>query len=133
MTFPFTEDHEDMGMGGIAIDESYGGAGLGDLGRVVVMEELGASLCAIPFLPTCGIVADLINAVGTETAKTQYLPKIASGEVKAVYCDGRDAKLSISSNWGSYRNYFNCCGCQRSRYNARENAGPDPRSQRGRL
>ena len=82
----------ELGMAGIAIDEAYGGAGLGDLGRVVVMEELGASLCAIPFLMTCGIVADLIAAIGTDEAKQNYLPKIASGEMRAVYCDGHDAK-----------------------------------------
>jgi len=82
----------EQGMAGIAIDEAYGGAGLGDLGRVVVMEELGASLCAIPFLTTCGIVADLISAVGTDEAKQDLLPKIASGEMKAAYCDGHDAK-----------------------------------------
>lgn len=81
-----------LGMAGIAIDEAYGGAGLGDLGRVVAMEELGASLCAIPFLTTCGIVVDLISAVGTEDAKQAYLSKIASGEMKAAYCDGHDAK-----------------------------------------
>ena len=81
----------EQGMAGIAIDEAYGGAGLGDLGRVVVMEELGASLCSIPFLTTCGIVADLISAVGTDAAKKHYLPKIASGEMKATYCDGHDA------------------------------------------
>jgi len=83
---------QDMGMSAIAIDEAYGGASLGDLGRVVVMEELGASLCSIPFLTTCGIVADLIGAIGTDKAKNLYLPKIAAGEIKAVYCDGHDAK-----------------------------------------
>jgi len=82
----------EQGMAGIAIDEAYGGAGLGDLGRVVIMEELGASLCAIPFLTTCGIVADLISAVGTDEAKQIYLPKIASGKMKAAYCDGHDTK-----------------------------------------
>lgn len=83
---------QELGMAGIAIDEDFDGAGLGDLGRVVVMEELGASLCAVPFLTTCGIVADIIARVGTDEAKREYLPKIASGEMKAAYCDGHDAK-----------------------------------------
>jgi len=56
------------------------------------MEELGASLCSIPFMTTCSIVADLISAVGTEAAKKDFLPKIASGALKAAYCDGHDAK-----------------------------------------
>jgi len=82
----------DLGMAGIAIDEGYGGAGLADLGRVVVMEELGASLCAVPFLTTSGIVADLISTVGFDEAKSELLPKIASGQLSATYSDGYDAK-----------------------------------------
>ena len=82
---------KELGMAGVAIDEAYGGAGLGDLGRVVVMEELGASLCAVPFLTTCGIVADIIETAGENSAKAQLLPKIASGELTASYSDGHDA------------------------------------------
>jgi alkylation response protein AidB-like acyl-CoA dehydrogenase len=81
----------ELGMAGVAIDEAYGGAGLGDLGRVVVMEELGASLCSMPFLATCGIAADLIAACGGEAIKSQYLGKIASGELIVSYCDGHNA------------------------------------------
>jgi len=85
----------ELGMTGIAIDEQYGGAGLGDLGRVVVMEELGASLCAIPFLTTCGIVTDIIETAGEDAAKANLLPKIASGELTASYSDGHDAAKKV--------------------------------------
>ena len=85
----------EQGMAGIAIDQEYGGAGLGDLGRVVVMEELGASLCAIPFLTTCGIVADIIKIAGEDSAKADLLPKIASGELTASYSDGHDATKKV--------------------------------------
>ncbi len=83
---------QELGMAGVAIDEEFGGAGLGELGRIILMEELGASLCAIPFLTTCSIVTGLISTVGTDEAKQKYLPKIASGELRAAYCDGHDAK-----------------------------------------
>ena len=89
---------QEMGMTGIAIDEIYGGAGLGDLGRVVIMEELGASLCSIPFLTTCGIAADIISAFATQDIKTELLTQIAAGELTAVYCDGHDAKGAKVSN-----------------------------------
>ncbi len=82
----------ELGMAAIAIDEAYGGASLGDLGRVIVMEELGASLCSLPFLTTCGIVADLIDGIGTDEIKQDVLPKIAAGEMRAAYLDGHDAK-----------------------------------------
>jgi len=83
---------QELGMAGIAIDEDYGGAGLGQLGRIVVMEELGASLCAMPFLTTCGIVTDIIQTAGEPIAKNRFLKKIASGEIKAAYCDGHEAR-----------------------------------------
>jgi len=82
---------KELGMAGIAISEEYDGAGLGDLGRVVVMEELGASLCAIPFLTSCGIVTDILEIAGDALAKNRYLKKIAVGELSAAYCDGHDA------------------------------------------
>ena len=82
---------QELGMAGIAIDEEYEGAGLSDLGRVVVMEELGASLCAIPFLTSCGIVTDILQTAGEQIAKNRYLKKIAAGELSDAYCDGHDA------------------------------------------
>jgi len=85
----------ELGMAGVAIDDAYGGAGLGDLGRVVVMEELGASLCAVPFLTTCGIVADIIETAGEYSAKKELLPKIASGALTASYSDGHDATKKV--------------------------------------
>lgn len=81
----------ELGMAGIAIDEAYDGAGLGDLGRVVVMEELGASLCSVPFSPSGTIAADMISALGKDKAKQAWLPKIASGEIIATYTDGHHA------------------------------------------
>ena len=82
---------KEMGMAGIAIETAYGGSGQGDFGRIVVMEELGASLCAIPFLTSCGIVTDILQIVGEPIAKNRYLRRIAMGELKATYFDGHDA------------------------------------------
>lgn len=87
----------EQGMAGIAIDEVYGGAGLGDLGRVVVMEELGASMASMPFTPSCTISADVIIEFGTDKTKQEWLPKIASGEVVVAYSGGYDA-LSVEKD-----------------------------------
>lgn len=95
----------ELGMAGIAIDETFGGAGLGDLGRVVVMEELGASLCSVPFSPSGTIAADMIAAFGADDAKQNWLPKIASGEIIAAYSDGHDAlTLEAGTLSGSVNN-----------------------------
>lgn len=87
---------QDLGMAGIAIDEAYGGAELGDLGRVVILEELGASLCAMPFSTTGTIVPDLIAACGSEDVKVDLLGRIASGQLSVAYCDGQYA-LSVAN------------------------------------
>jgi len=79
---------KELGMAGIAIGEAYGGAGMGDLGRVVVMEELGASLCAMPFSPSATIAVDMLTAFGDEAAQKTYLPQLACGELIAAYTDG---------------------------------------------
>lgn len=90
----------DMGMGGIAIEETYGGSGLGDLGRVVVMEEIGASLCAMPFLSSCAMAAEVLKGFGEPETQAALLPKIASGKNIMTYAYGNrlvdcvDGKLS---------------------------------------
>lgn len=86
----WTSFTQELGMAGIAIGEDYDGAGLGDLGRVVVMEELGASLCSIPFFTTCGIAVDILQIAGEPIAKNRYLKKIAAGHLTVAYCDGHD-------------------------------------------
>lgn len=81
----------ELGMAGVAIEEEFGGAGLGDLGRVVVMEELGAGLCSVPFQMSGGICVDILQKLGTAAAKALYLPRIASGQISPVYAEGYDA------------------------------------------
>jgi alkylation response protein AidB-like acyl-CoA dehydrogenase len=87
----------ELGMAGVAIDEEFGGADLGDLGRAVVMEELGASLCALPFLTTCGIAVDILSRAGEPAAQKKYLRAIGAGKLKIAYCDGHAAiKKAVS-------------------------------------
>lgn len=56
----------DQGMAGISIAEQYGGAGMGLLGRTVIMEETGYTLFSAPFFSTCVLAADIIEAFGHE-------------------------------------------------------------------
>lgn len=85
---------KEQGMAGIAIDEDHGGAGLGDLGRVVVMEELGASLCAIPFLSTCAASVDMVSELDLSASngrQAEWLERLARGQTITTYFDGHDA------------------------------------------
>ncbi len=94
----WTKFTQELGMSAIAIDESYGGAGMGELGLIVVMEELGASLCSIPFLSGCAVVAGLLEKMGEDQPKSKILPKIATGELIAVYCEGDGNKANYVAN-----------------------------------
>ena len=88
---------QELGMAGVAISEDYDGAGLGDLGRVVVAEEIGAGLCSVPFIMAGGISTDILQRLSDESAKALYLPRIASGKITPNYIEGLDA-FSLSDN-----------------------------------
>jgi alkylation response protein AidB-like acyl-CoA dehydrogenase len=73
----------ELGWLGIAIPESYGGAGL-ELAEVVpVVEQMGRNLMAGPFLSTT-LVAQALLTAGTEAQKSEVLPKLAAGAPAAL-------------------------------------------------
>ncbi len=78
-----------QGLAAISIPEAYGGAGLGQLGRAVIMEEAGYTLFASPFFSTCCLAADLIEHFADETFKKTYLCAIAAGDMIIAFADGR--------------------------------------------
>jgi (2S)-methylsuccinyl-CoA dehydrogenase len=72
----------ELGVFGLTIPEAYGGLGLGKESMCVVSEELARGYIGVGSLGTRNeIAAELILAGGTEAQKTQWLPKLASGEV----------------------------------------------------
>lgn len=68
----------ELGWLGIAVPETYGGAGLGLREVVPVMEQMGRALLASPFLSTT-LAAQALIAGGTEHQKQAILPNIAAG------------------------------------------------------
>ena len=72
----------ELGTFGICIPEEYDGMGLGKLVMSVVTEELSRGWIAAGSLGTRSEIAgELINHGGTDAQRTEWLPKIASGEV----------------------------------------------------
>src|SRR5687768_13939648 len=71
---------------GINLPEEYGGGGMGIAGLSVVCEEAAAQGCA-PFLLVVspGIVGSILARHGTDAQKDQWLPAIASGEMKVAF------------------------------------------------
>lgn len=72
----------ELGTFGVCIAEEYGGLGLGKLAMCVVTEELSRAWIAAGSLGTRSEIAgELISNGGTASQKTEWLPRIASGEV----------------------------------------------------
>jgi len=68
----------ELGWTGIAIDEAYGGAGLGWLDLVILLEEAGRSLFPAPLMSTA-LVGAIVQEAGSPEQKSRWLPGIASG------------------------------------------------------
>ena len=72
----------ELGVFGLTVPESYGGAGLSKTAMCVVSEELSRGYIGVGSLATRSeIAAELILNGGTAAQKEQWLPKIASGEI----------------------------------------------------
>jgi alkylation response protein AidB-like acyl-CoA dehydrogenase len=69
-----------LGWLGIVIPEEFGGAGLGYLDQMVVLEEMGRGLMPEPFVSTVLLGTTALLLGGSAAQKKEHLPKIAAGE-----------------------------------------------------
>jgi alkylation response protein AidB-like acyl-CoA dehydrogenase len=74
----------DLGWTGVAIPEAYGGAGLGAVELVALLEEMGEALLCAPFLSTVCMAAPALLAGGDCAAAREWLPAIAEGRAIAT-------------------------------------------------
>lgn len=72
----------ELGVLGVTVDESYGGAGLGYLAHMVVMEELSRASASVglSYGAHSNLCVNQIYRNGTAAQKDKYLPKLISGE-----------------------------------------------------
>ncbi|MCI4430434.1 MAG: isovaleryl-CoA dehydrogenase [Burkholderiales bacterium] len=72
----------DLGVLGITVPETYGGAGMGYLAHMVALEEISRASAAVglSYGAHSNLCVNQINRNGTEAQKTKYLPKLISGE-----------------------------------------------------
>ncbi len=72
----------DMGLLGITAAETYGGAGMGYLEHVIVMEELSRASASVglSYSAHSNLCVNQIHLNGTETQKRKYLPRLIAGE-----------------------------------------------------
>ncbi|CCM77798.1 isovaleryl-CoA dehydrogenase [Rhizobium mesoamericanum] len=79
---PLWREMGDMGLLGITAEEAYGGAGLGYLAHCVAMEEISRASASVglSYGAHSNLCVNQISRNGTEKQKSQYLPKLISGE-----------------------------------------------------
>jgi alkylation response protein AidB-like acyl-CoA dehydrogenase len=68
-----------MGIAGLLVDESHGGAGGSAVDIEAVMEEAGAALLGAPLLSSGVLAATLLQSLGDNEANKRLLPAIADG------------------------------------------------------
>jgi len=101
----------DMGVVGLVVEETYGGAGAGPLELELVMEEVGAALLCSPLLSSAVLAAELLRALGDDDAKARLLPGIAAGTtIAAVALTGASGEwteetveVHVSESDGAWR------------------------------
>src|SRR6476659_1863802 len=79
-----------LGLQGLAIPESYGGAGFSFAEQAVVLEEFGAALYGGPYLASAVLAATALLASPDEEARRGLLPDIASGQTVATLAFAED-------------------------------------------
>ena len=73
----------EMGWAGVIIPEEYGGSDFGFMSAGLVVEELGKTLTASPLVMNT-IAASAIVLGGSDEQKSQWLPRLASGDAIAT-------------------------------------------------
>ena len=78
----------DLGLWGLTIPESYGGAGLGNQALAVVLEEInrGCASTGVTLSVHNSLIGAPLQKFGTEAQKRAWLPRLATGEIIGAYC-----------------------------------------------
>lgn len=76
--------HDQLGIGGIQVDEKYGGSGLGFVELGIILEEMGRSLFCGPYFSSAVCATSFIADLRDETKREALLPKLISGEAIAT-------------------------------------------------
>src|SRR5947208_3774138 len=83
---PIVEQMKELGLFGVTIPEEYGGMGLDLTTYAMIVEELSRGWISISgILNTHFIGSYLLMKFGTEEQKQKYLPRMATGEIRAAF------------------------------------------------
>src|ERR1700683_5105297 len=83
---PIVEQMKELGLFGVTIPEEYGGMGLDLTTYAMIVEELSRGWISISgVINTHFIGSYLLMKFGTEEQKESYLPRMATGEIRAAF------------------------------------------------
>jgi alkylation response protein AidB-like acyl-CoA dehydrogenase len=95
----------EMGFVGLLVPEAYGGSGLGAVEMALVLEETGRTLAAVPFFETSVLAVQAILNAGTDAQKSDLLPRLAAGEIKACLAGTADRPTLSNGRLTGTANY----------------------------
>jgi len=77
----------ELGFFGLQIPEQYGGQGVDTLSYALIMEELSRACAGFSIMISVhnSLVSKAIALYGTEEQRSEYLPKMAAGEIIGAY------------------------------------------------
>jgi alkylation response protein AidB-like acyl-CoA dehydrogenase len=75
----------ELGLQGLAVAESFGGAGASWIELAIVFEEMGRVLLPEPFFATAALALPAVSCLGDDAAGTDLLPAIADGTEVAAF------------------------------------------------
>ncbi|MDX1884163.1 acyl-CoA dehydrogenase family protein [Mycolicibacterium sp. 120270] len=75
---------DQLGLQGLAVPEEFGGSGFSYAELGVVIEETGRALLPGPFFGSVVLAGSILMCCGDDTAKSRYLPGVASGATIAT-------------------------------------------------
>ncbi|RFA27255.1 pimeloyl-CoA dehydrogenase small subunit [Alkalilimnicola ehrlichii] len=101
----------DLGLFGVPFSEEAGGFGGGGVELMVVMQEFGRGLVVEPFLSTVVLGGGLIEALGNNGQREEYLGQVIEGSLLLAFAHGEpDSRYNLQQvetraekNGGGYR------------------------------
>ncbi len=83
---PIVEQMKELGLFGVTIPEEYGGMGLDLTTYAMIVEELSRGWISISGVVNTHFIGSyLLMKFGTEEQKEYFLPKMATGEIRAAF------------------------------------------------
>jgi pimeloyl-CoA dehydrogenase small subunit len=78
----------ELGLLAIPFAEEHGGFGGGPVETMIVMEAFGRGLVLEPYFSTIVLGGGLLRHGGSDAQKSEFIPKIASGELRLAFAHG---------------------------------------------